>query len=244
MPTSPRLALPYPAGTANNDVPADFAALAARLDTVITGAFTTAARDALVGAEVWLGRVIFNSTTNSLNLYTATGWIDVPSVAAAFTAAGQLLVGSGAGAFSTLALGAAKRLLRVNAAGNGLEYIAFPDVPMDREWTIGGDVAVAAGDTNFVVPMELPAPVAGWQRWISLARHRINAGTSATVKLQAGGVDVTGFTAISVTQTRTTTNPADVQLADDVDLSLVVTAITGGPKNLGFAISGYYRYTG
>ncbi|EDK72275.1 hypothetical protein TM7_0330 [candidate division TM7 genomosp. GTL1] len=67
-------------------------------------------------------------------------------------------------------------------------------------------------------------------------RHRINSGTSATVKLQNNGADITGFTGISVTTTATTTDPADATLADGDMLQLVVTATSGSPQNMSFSL--------
>ncbi|GAB3867417.1 hypothetical protein GCM10028801_41370 [Nocardioides maradonensis] len=68
MSTTPKGA-PYPVGTAPNDVPTDLEALADWVDAhpgITT--FTTAARDVLTGVDVWAGRVIFNSTTQQLEI--------------------------------------------------------------------------------------------------------------------------------------------------------------------------------
>lgn len=57
------------------------------------------------------------------------------------------------------------------------------------------------------------------------AVYRCNSGTP-TVKVQKGGVDVTGFTGMSVTTTQAETNPTDVTLADKDELKVVCTAGT------------------
>lgn len=102
-------------------------------------------------------------------------------------------------------------------------------------FTIPGDVAVAVGEVDFIVPFFV-AVATGRTVTLTRARHRINAGTSATVKLTRNGTDITGFTAISVTPTSTTTDPTDIALADLDLIALVVSAVSGGPKNLTFSL--------
>lgn len=65
--------IPYPAPTDANNVPVDIKAVADWLDArpgIQT--MTTAQRDALTGGNVWLGRIVFNSTTGRLE-QNATG---------------------------------------------------------------------------------------------------------------------------------------------------------------------------
>jgi hypothetical protein len=54
--------------------------------------------------------------------------------------------------------------------------------------------------------------------------------------VQKNDVDVTGFSGLSVTTTVATTNPANVSLADNDKLALIVTAVAGTPKNLSFTL--------
>jgi hypothetical protein len=71
MATTPR-GYPYPAATDANDVPADLQALAQKNDDRPgISPLTTAARDALAGADLWDGRVIYNLTTSRLERYNA-----------------------------------------------------------------------------------------------------------------------------------------------------------------------------
>jgi hypothetical protein len=71
MPTTAKGA-PFPAATSANDVPADLQALANWLDARPgVSPLTTAARDALIGADLWDGRVIYNLTTAQLERYNA-----------------------------------------------------------------------------------------------------------------------------------------------------------------------------
>lgn len=102
-------------------------------------------------------------------------------------------------------------------------------------WAISGDVKVPIGDSDFLNPFFISlAP--GQQAKISKVIHRINSGTSAQIKLQKNGVDVPGYTAITLTTTTTTLDVADVDLADGDKIALVVTSITGTPKNMSFTL--------
>lgn len=114
-------------------------------------------------------------------------------------------------------------------------------VVIPHTWAIGGPVAVAIGDFDYICPFFVPVPAAQTATLLAV-RHRINSGTSATVKLQKNGVDVTGFTGISVTPTITHTDPADVALADGDMLALVVSSISGSPMNLSITLEIAYTF--
>ncbi len=100
---------------------------------------------------------------------------------------------------------------------------------------ISGEIKVPAGQTDFLVPFFVSL-VGGQTLKLVKARHRINTGTSVTCKLQKNDVDITGFTAISVTTTNTDTDPTDVTLADNDKIALVVTAVAGTPQNMSFTL--------
>ena len=102
-------------------------------------------------------------------------------------------------------------------------------------WTIAGEVKVPSGDTDFICPFFV-AVITGETLLAYKCKYIINSGTSATVKLQLNGGDMTGFTAISVTSTAAETNPADVALVDGDKIALVVTAVSGTPKNMSFSL--------
>lgn len=108
-------------------------------------------------------------------------------------------------------------------------------ITLPYTFVVSGDIAVASGDLDFINPFFVPSS-AGYTVKIKSCRHKINSGTSATVKLQTDGADLTGFTGIVVTTTATTTNPSDLFLASDTRLALVVTAVSGTPKNLSFTV--------
>lgn len=100
-------------------------------------------------------------------------------------------------------------------------------------FVVAGEVFVPASEVDFIVPMFVPV-AAGRTVKLAKCRYKINAGTSVTAKLQINGVDATGFTGISVTTTAAETNPADITMADGDRLALVVTAVSGNPKNMTF----------
>jgi hypothetical protein len=102
-------------------------------------------------------------------------------------------------------------------------------------WAVGGEVKVPSSDTDFIPPMFISLPSGDTAKLVS-CKYIINSGTSVTAKLQKNGSDITGFTSISVTGTAASTNPTDVDLADGDKIALVVTAVSGTPKNLSFTI--------
>lgn len=63
-------------------------------------------------------------------------------------------------------------------------------------------------------------------------RADIGSGTSATVKLQKNGEDATGFTGLEAKTTAAQKEPTAITLADNDKITLVVTAVSGTPKNL------------
>jgi hypothetical protein len=103
-------------------------------------------------------------------------------------------------------------------------------------FAVAGAIAVPVGDTDYIPGFYVMLKAAGHTAQIVSARHRINGGTSATVKLQKTGVDLTGFTGISVTTTSTTTNPTDQSVADGDYIALVVTAVAAAPLNMSFTV--------
>ena len=82
----------------------------------------------------------FNTATTALTAY-------VPK--SAYTAKGSLVVGSGAGAYSTLAPGTNGQILSVDSTG-ALKWIAAP--------TPGSSVSITAADTSIIVT---PSPITG-----------------------------------------------------------------------------------
>ena len=107
-------------------------------------------------------------------------------------------------------------------------------------WAISGEVKVASGDTDFILPFFI-SMASGQTAQVVKARYKINSGTNCNVKIQKNDVDLTGFTNITVTQTAATTAPAAQSLAEDDKLALVVNSVSGTPKNLSFTL--FIEYT-
>lgn len=107
-------------------------------------------------------------------------------------------------------------------------------------YAIYGSVSVPAGDTDFIIPFFVSLRT-GQTATIIKARYIINSGTSVTCKLQRNGSDITGYTGISATTTVGETVQTQA-LSDNDKLALVVTAVSGSPKNMTFTI--FIEYTG
>ena len=127
-----------------------------------------------------------------------------------------------------------------NADGSADVTIGAQTFRIPHSWNIKDEIKVPSGDTDFIIPFFVSF-TSGQTAKIVKARHKINAGTSVTCKLQKNDVDITGFTSISVTTTTANTDPTDVSLAEDDKLALVVTGVSGIPKNLSFTI--FIEYT-
>lgn len=101
MSTTTSKGVPVPEGNDPFDVPGDVADLAAWVDAHpgITR-YTTAERDVLVGADIWQGRVIYNSTTsrleqNKTGTAGAANWSPVTPIDAAAAVGSMRTLGTG-----------------------------------------------------------------------------------------------------------------------------------------------------
>lgn len=97
-------------------------------------------------------------------------------------------------------------------------------------FAVGGAVAAATLPGMFV------AEAAGQTVKLAKVRHRIRAGTSASFRVQRNGADIAGFGTSGAPLIATTAaadaNPADVDLAADDELTVVISAVAGGPADL------------
>lgn len=138
--------------------------------------------------------------------------------------------------------------------GNGIEVLtmadamgAIPGAPAvggaggsstfreTKVFTIPDEIKVPAGDIDFIPPFYVSLGATQTARVIKVI-HSIHSGTSATFKLQKNGSDLTGFTGIEATTETQTKDPADQEIADGDRLAMVVTAVSGAPKNLSVAV--------
>lgn len=209
---------------------------------------TTADRVAYTtGVDTWAetpltaaGRALIDDASNAAQRTTlgATATGDAVFTAATAAAARTTLGSTATGdAVFTAATQAAAR----SAIGAASANVTF-NVP--HTWAVAGEVKVPAGDADVIPGFFVPTLATGQTIKLVEARHKLGSGTSATVKLQKNGVDITGFTGISVTTTATLTNPADVTLAAGDYIQPVVVGVSGTPQNMSFTIALEYVQAG
>jgi hypothetical protein len=128
----------------------------------------------------------------------------------------------------------------IGSDGYLIEDKAIALVP--HTFAIAGEIKIPSGDTDYIPGFFVPVPT-GQKVFLESITCKINSGTSATVKLQADGSDITGFTGISVTPTAGTTNPTDVEITSLQFITLVVTGVSGTPKNLSATLMLRYENT-
>lgn len=107
-------------------------------------------------------------------------------------------------------------------------------VKVSHTFAIGGEIKIPSGDDDFIPPFFIASPGS-----LIAARYKINSGTSVTLKIQKNGTDV--LTGLSVTKTAATNDFADIATAAGDQIGIVVTAVSGTPKNLSFTI--YVSYS-
>ena len=104
-----------------------------------------------------------------------------------------------------------------------------------------GEVKVASGATDFLPGFNVYVPTGQTVR-VFCGYGWIYSGTSATLKWQDNGSDITGFTSISVTTSPAATEPTPVTLAAGYHrICPVITAVSGTPTHLSFTI--FLEYT-
>jgi hypothetical protein len=104
-----------------------------------------------------------------------------------------------------------------------------------KTYAIGGEIKVPVGQTDLIVPFFVSL-AAGQTAKLVKVRYQLQSGTSATVDVEINGSGATGFTGISVTTTPAETDPADVVLSNNDELSIVVTGVSGTPQNMTFTL--------
>ncbi len=100
-----------------------------------------------------------------------------------------------------------------------------------RSFVVSGPVAVPVAGADDIPPIIVPVR-ANTTVTMTRVMHRIGAGTSATIKLQRNGVDITGYTGMVCTSALGTVNAADVTLVEGDTLSVIVTAVSGAPQDM------------
>lgn len=100
-----------------------------------------------------------------------------------------------------------------------------------HNFIISGEIKVPSGQTDLIPPAYF-AVATNQTLKLAKVRYNIEAGTSVTFKLQKNSADITGFTGLSATTTTASTDPADVTIADNDEVQVVVTAVAGTPQNM------------
>lgn len=117
---------------------------------------------------------------------------------------------------------------------------SYPKLVVPHTYTISGGVLVAVGQVDYINPFFVKVPASQTVKLIS-ARYVIASGGSATFKVQINGADAAGFTGMVATTTDAETNPADITLADNSKVALVITSVAGSPLNLSVTL--FFEYT-
>jgi hypothetical protein len=108
---------------------------------------------------------------------------------------------------------------------------APPALRLPHTWAIPGEIKVAVGDTDFIVPFFVPVPAGRFARIVG-SRYKINSGTSVTFSVTKAAANVTGLVGLVATSGFADTTIAPVDCANGNQLALVVSAVSGTPKNL------------
>lgn len=159
-----------------------------------------------------------------------------------------LKLGDGVTAWNALTSPFEPYLLKTGKAADsnlldGLDSTAFmlatatKSVLLTHTFTITGEVKVASGDTSFIPGFFVPIPTGKSARFLG-GRSKLNSGTSVTFDIRRNGSNIS---AVNGATTTATTFSNNVVLADQDLLSLVVTAVSGTPKNLSLSV--YVEYT-
>lgn len=191
--------------------------------------FTVLDDSSLSGDEVLRNT---GSRTFPLNVTTAPVFITLQAAKRDQSGSSVTATGRANGVIMTV-----KRLSgqKGDAGPQGVPGSGQSTIRTGHTYAISGNIVIPAGQTNFINPFFVS--LAGGQvSNIVKCRHRINAGTSATVKLTRNGIDIPGYTGIAVTTTAADTAGGTIALANNDVIALVVTGISGTPQNLSFTI--------
>ena len=116
-------------------------------------------------------------------------------------------------------------------------------VIVSHTWALGGQVQVASGDTDFIIPMTVRDRYTscGYNTTVKVVSviYSINSGTNVTWKLQKNGSDLSGYgtsgSPLTATATPATTESTQA-LADKDELAPVVVAVSGTPRNMSITV--------
>lgn len=137
------------------------------------------------------------------------------------TAKGDIYVATASSTPARLAVGTDGQVLAAaSGQSTGLQWITLA-TRESPTFTYPGTVATGTLAGYFT---SIPA---NRTKKLLKARYRTTSGTVA-FKVQINGVDATGFTGLSATSTAATTDPTDITLAEDDEITVVITSTTSG----------------
>lgn len=104
-------------------------------------------------------------------------------------------------------------------------------IRIPHTWHFPGEVKVASGDTDYILPMITAVP-AGATAVIRHARFLITSGTSVTFSMNYDGSNLAGLTGLVASQSLNGSGVVSLGMDDSKLLRPVVSAVSGTPKNL------------
>lgn len=181
---------------------------------------------ATIYADDTSGATLANPLTTDARGVVA-GWVDRGMYAATITAPG---------------FGPLIEYFAAAPAGDGQADRAWLDVDnplfeVAQTHTIMGQIVVPAGNVDVIPRIWVPIR-AGQTTKLARVRYQLDAGGSATFKIQRNGVDVPGLTGLAAVPAGPAETPptgAPLALASNDWLRPIVTAIAGTPINLSIA---------
>jgi hypothetical protein len=124
------------------------------------------------------------------------------------------------------------------ATDQGLIYFDTGSAWVSKTFRIGhtfampGEIRVPSGDSDHAPTFFVPVASGQSVKLVGI-RHMIRAGTQVTYKVQKNGADLpAAWLGLTADTTPETIDPSDVALADLDRLGIVVTAVTGTPRDL------------
>ena len=178
------------------------------------------------------GSATFTSNTINIPNYTLTG---LGGFANPMTQQGDLIIGSVSGAASSLSIGTAGQLLRVNTGTTSLEYFT-PTYLTAAITSLGGQTGATqtfANDTNVTITSATNTHTLGWTGTLSITRGGTGLGTLGTanqlLRVNAGATALEYFTPNYLTSNQTITLSGDVSGsgATAITANLTNASITG-----------------
>ena len=118
------------------------------------------------------------------------------------------------------------------------------NLSMPHTWAVAGEVKVPVGNTDVIPGFFIPLSSGNQNTYIASAYYQIGSGTSVTAKLQKNGVDITGYTNISITPTAAAVFTSVGPLNAGDYIQLIPTAVAGTPENLSFTLVLRYEVKG